>query len=1058
MKKSTTIIVTLLIALLPATALPQFGKNIVQYDKYNWQFIQTEQFDIYFYGDNIELAEYVSEVASEAYTYLSDRLNWELKKRVSVMVYQSHADFQQNNVIFSFMQEGILGVTELYKNRVVLPFEGDYEAFHHTLRHELVHAMINDLVYGGNLQSVVSGRIRYAIPGWMNEGLADYLAGEWDPTADMYMRDLALSGEILDIPYLGGLYAYHGGKSVWMYITSQYGEEAIAEIFGQIKAKASVERGLKAAIGQDFEQLSEAWRESLKKQYWPDVAGRDRLKDIAYKVTDHQKEGNVYNVAPSISPDGSKIALLRNHFGTMEIILISATDGRFIKRLVKGGTRGDFEELHLMRPGIAWSPDGDKVAFAAKASNKEILFVVDISKGRTRKYQTGVEGVFMATWNPKRDEIAFAGNNGSRGDLYLLNLETEQITNLTDDVFGIYNPVWSPDGETIAFSSDRGDYPPYRYDGDGKEYLYHMRVDPMVGSKLSSVKPNFKHVDYSFSNREIFTLQRDGTNLVRITNYASHEDYPVYLNDANYLFYTSDRSGISNIYMRDLDTGEERSVTNILTGIADLNMASDDSRLYFTGFADAGFDIFSISNPLDMWDEPKEILPSNYLLAERAADWDELVNNDRTARHQEYASDYSRYVFGLDRPNNFSVVATDTVAAEVISPERYVDEDGRPNVYPYKTKFSLDLVQSYAGYSTLYSFQGMTQFLFSDMMGNHRISFATEMQISLENSDYYLTYHLLPFRTNYYFTLFHTAYIYQSSYFRLNRLRHYGIDAIASLPVNRYHRFDFGLTATNVENTVFEDAIGDGRFVEMTSHGLPTVLPHIGHVWDNVEWSYMFPVSGWRTQVTATTSTGINNTISFNTLTYDVRRYFRLFGGTSIAARVSGGASFGRDAQSFLVGGLPWLFSDEEQDANGNTRYAQNPFGTNLDITEQLKRIYFSEYLTPLRGTKMMEMVADRAALFNLEYRFPFLLYYFPALRMLGQIGGVLFTDYGVVWGNVADGNGGTEVKKQTVHTYGWGPRFIFLGLPFQLDYAYQVDPPPGESKKHWYLTIGLDF
>ena len=1044
--------------MLPSIALPQFGKNIVQYDKYDWQFIQTEQFDIYFYGDNNELAEYVAEVAGEAYLYLSDRLNWELKKRVSVMVYQSHADFQQNNVIFSFMQEGILGVTELYKNRVVLPFEGDYEAFRHTLRHELVHAMINDLVYGGNIQSVVSGRIRYAIPLWMNEGLADYLASDWDQTADMYMRDFALGGNITPIPSLGGLYAYHGGKSVWMHITRQYGEEAIAEIFAQIKAKASVQRGVKAAIGQDFEQLSEAWGEELKKQYWPDVAGRERIKDIAFKVTDHQKQRNVYNIAPSISPDGSKLAMLRNHFGSMEIVLISATDGRFIKRLIKGGSQGDFEELHLMRPGITWSPEGDKVAFAAKSSNKETLFVVDIDNGHTTKYPTGVEGVFMATWNPKGGEIAFVGNNGSQGDLYLLDLETEQITNLTDDAFGIYNPVWSADGETIAFSSDRGNYAPVRYDGDGKEYLYHMRFDPIVGSSLSSVKPDFRHFDYSFSNREIFTLQRDGTNLVRITNYASKEDFPVFSKDANYLFYTSDRSGISNIYMRDLQTGEERAVTNILTGIADLNITSDDSRLYFTGFADSGFDIYSISNPLDMWADPKEVLPSNFLLTERAADWDELVNDDRAAKHQIYASDYSRYVFGLDRPGNFQIAAPDTGAAEDVSAERYTDEAGRHTIYPYKTKFSLDLIQSYAGYSTLYSFQGMTQFLFSDMMGNHRISFATEMQISLENSDYYLTYHLLPFRTNYYFTLFHTAYLYQSSAWQLNRLRHYGIDVVASIPANRYHRFDFGITATNVENTLFFNE-GNGRFIESSSNSLPTVLPHIGHVWDNTEWSYMFPVTGWRTQVSAKTSTGLNNSIRFNTLTFDVRRYFRLFGGTSIAARVSGGASFGRDSQSFLVGGLPWLFSDEEEnDTGGGTRYAQNPFGASTNVTDQLKRIYFSEYMTPLRGTKMMEMVADRATLVNLEYRFPFLLYYFPALGMLGQISGVIFTDYALAWGNVATAEGVTENIRKDVLTYGWGPRFILLGLPFQLDYAYQVDPPAGEPSKHWYLTIGLDF
>ena len=43
--------------------------------------------------------------------------------------------------------------------------------------------------------------------------------------------------------------------------------------------------------------------------------------------------------------------------------------------------------------------------------------------------------------------------------------------------------------------------------------------------------------------------------------------------------------------------------------------------------------------------------------------------------------------------------------------------------------------------------------------------------------------------------------------------------------------------------------------------------------------------------------------------------------------------------------------------------------------------------------------------------------------------------------------------------SYGFGPRFIFLGMPFKLDYAWQYDPFEGKkSDKKWYLSIGLDF
>ena len=43
-----------LLFLLISLSFNQFGKNIVQYDDFEWKFIQTEHFDIYYYNQNKE--------------------------------------------------------------------------------------------------------------------------------------------------------------------------------------------------------------------------------------------------------------------------------------------------------------------------------------------------------------------------------------------------------------------------------------------------------------------------------------------------------------------------------------------------------------------------------------------------------------------------------------------------------------------------------------------------------------------------------------------------------------------------------------------------------------------------------------------------------------------------------------------------------------------------------------------------------------------------------------------------------------------------------------------
>ena len=58
---------------------------------------------------------------------------------------------------------------------------------------------------------------------------------------------------------------------------------------------------------------------------------------------------------------------------------------------------------------------------------------------------------------------------------------------------------------------------------------------------------------------------------------------------------------------------------------------------------------------------------------------------------------------------------------------------------------------------------------------------------------------------------------------------------------------------------------------------------------------------------------------------------------------------------------------------------------------------YFSEYVFQLEVYQYL-LSGDNVMLFNFEYRLPMLLYYFPAIKWLGQLNGVFFTDIGIAW------------------------------------------------------------
>ena len=1008
-------------------AFAQFGQNIVQYEDFDWSYIQSRHFDIYYDVDGRTHADFVAKEAELAYNHISTHLNWKLKHRVSIIIYNSHNDFQQTNVIGVYMREGIGGVTELYKNRVVIPFDGSNIEFKHVIHHELVHAFINDYIYGGSLKNMIQSSIRVGIPGWMNEGLAEYLASDWDAKSDMWVRDLAINGGDLPIiRMLNGYWAYRGGQSVWKFITSKWGNESIAEIFYQIKSKNSVEKGLSEALGIDFKELNKQWHAYLKREYWPDITKRENLPDIARQLTDHEKWGNTYNVAPAISPDGSRIAILSNKSGSMALYMLSASDGKVIRKIVQGERSAEYEELHILKPGITWSPDSKQLAFSAKSGHSDALFILDATTYKSQKYRFEMEGIFRPSWSPKGDKIAFVGNNGSRGDLYLFDVETHEIENLTNDWYSEDHVSWAPNGDSIYFISDRGD-------------------------DLSVGQIEIPH-NYNVDQSDIYTLHLESSQMSRLTNTLWNETYPTVSGDGNYLAFISDESGVSNIML--LVDEVSTPITNVATGITQLSWNGDDTQLIFTGFHSGGYDIFTLANPKEKRNEDISISLASWRETDDTLGL--LRRSEAGGRNRINDNEYMNYVFsGVDASGNLS----DTSLVEL---EDYLtqDERGQYKSKTYRTRFTLDNAQAVYSIDSRYGSQGMAYFVFSDILGDHQIYMASEMEVSLKNSDYYLQYRYLKKKVDWNFVFYHNAIKYNYSYSpsgetqNYSRYRILGTYLSAMRPFSRFMRLEGSLDLNYTEEAlILEEVSGYNLDItETVMSSFNTLIPGIKYVWDNTIWSQTYPIDGIRSYLRYRMSPKINHrSLVFHRLTADVRKYVPITNGISFATRIFAGTNWGRDTQNFRMGGVPWLFSKDVERVRSSD---------SLSIGE----LYFSEYLMPVRGSMISERIGENTLLFNIELRLPFLLYYFPTIRYFGQINGVLFVDAGVAWNDDeypefwnedSWGSGDTG----WLMSYGFGPRFIFLGMPWQLDYAWKYNPHKGTiSERKWYLSIGLDY
>src|SRR6185503_1306195 len=116
----------------PAKAQSYFGQNQVQYDRFQWRYLETEHFLIYYYPEEREAVMDAARMAERAYARLSRILDHQFREKKPIMLFESRNDFGQNNVTGD-LGEGTGGVTEALRHRMLLNFTGDYKSFEHVL-------------------------------------------------------------------------------------------------------------------------------------------------------------------------------------------------------------------------------------------------------------------------------------------------------------------------------------------------------------------------------------------------------------------------------------------------------------------------------------------------------------------------------------------------------------------------------------------------------------------------------------------------------------------------------------------------------------------------------------------------------------------------------------------------------------------------------------------------------------------------------------------------------------------------------------------------------------
>ncbi len=168
--------------------------------------------------------------------------------------------------------------------------------------------------------------------------------------------------------------------------------------------------------------------------------------DAIYQLT----SGTRRSLQPRLSPDGRWVAFLREEDAGLEIWVIDRDGAREKKVTAQLAWRG----------GLAWSPDGSRLAYFSDESGTRALRVLDVANGTSRIVARDLlAGESAPSWSGDGGRLAYAAADlAANADVYVVRADgssaPERIDTRAGEPGQSLTPRFSPDDRGLAFVTD----------------------------------------------------------------------------------------------------------------------------------------------------------------------------------------------------------------------------------------------------------------------------------------------------------------------------------------------------------------------------------------------------------------------------------------------------------------------------------------------------------------------------------------------------------------------------------------------------------------------------
>lgn len=1026
MKQFYLILFLLISFLSPFLGLSQssqetFGKNRIQYDSFEWKYLTTEHFKIYYYIGGNRLAYNTARYAEAEFERITNTLGFTPYAPITLMVYNSITDLQQSNIGLEH-KAFIGGQTKFIKSKVEVAFNGNQIEYQKELVKQITANFLTQILFGGSFRDAVQSSYLVDLPDWFELGIKEYMAHGWDDEMDSYMREYVLH-RMKDISFFTGREASLIGQSFWNFVIEKYGEESIGHIIGLTRIIHNPEESLAAALGKPYDAIITEWQ-NFYVQTYHSVQKTSTFSEKKQRLRRFNRK-NFKHHSFAINPDTNLVAYAENFNGRYRVVVYNIEKKR--KRIIfYGGHHLIGQKSVPNLPLISWkSAQEIGIAFAKKGKTHLLIKNIKTREKQRISFET-FDAILSMDFSPIHPhEMILSASQKGRSDLFLFDTRTERALNLTRDLYDDLNPCYLPISNKIIFSSNR--------------LTDTLRID--IG-KAEKIKPQF---DLFLMDLEKVKHNQDLSIITRLTNTPENELFPIGITQDRFDFLV-EKNHSQQIYEYDLNT----------------NTAEKMSEFYL-----------SVQN----FDRHHRNLM--YLTEVKGKTFIHIDTNFVYTKKSDYET------FPIPEVKKVKIIKPIEDAISFISTLKIdtLFFKGDSLTYPEKDQKNLEnqalRIYGPTDYTGLLSLDYMVSSLLidplrgsgvlmegsaSDMFQNHVFSGNLLLLSDLKSSQLTAHYYYLKKKND-----------FKIKYKRDN------LFALTDELVQNYtaNIFDFEIAhpfsvtsrvsiIPHVIHTRYTDFLSSNPDQLNIFSGLKAV-----YVYDNTIEHDLNILEGFRMKAGVKTYFHLKDKQeNFNKLFIDLRKYQRIYRTLTLATRVSYGESFGNSPKSYLIGGMDnWLFSQTNYEGNNNPLniYAETNNGDLL----------FVEYATGLRGFGYNQLYGNKYFLFNAEVRLPIMKMFSNRpinsnfLRYLQMIA---FYDMGTAWtgknplskdnslntkieGNNLNGFSATVVNYQNpfLSSYGLGVRTMAFGYYVKIDLGWGIKNYVVQKPK-LHITLGYDF